>query len=109
MASAISRFITFPVTPPPRSLSVPMVREYTAAIENSDESPSYESLEGFIAAKTLGEALRRGGRGPDLQKTLTAMRPYDVGGLRLYLRSRPRDNTAAIDLVSITADGRTIR
>ena len=37
------------------------------------------------------------------------MRPYDVGGLRLYLRSRPRDNTAAIDLVSITADGRTIR
>ena len=93
----------------PRSLSVPVVREYTAAIENSDESPSYESLEGFIAAKTLGEALRRGPRGPDLQKTLTAMRPYDVGGLRLYLRSRPRDNTAAIDLVSITADGRTIR
>ncbi|HEY0200545.1 MAG TPA: ABC transporter substrate-binding protein [Burkholderiaceae bacterium] len=97
------------VVPSPRSMSVPVVREYTAAIENSDESPSYESLEGFIAAKTLGEALRRGGRGAELQKTLTAMRSYDVGGLWLNLRARPRENTAPIDLVSITADGRTIR
>ena len=109
LGNDIGGVVVAQVVPPPRSVSVPVVREYTAAIENSDESPSYESLEGFIAAKTLGEALRRGGRGPELQKTLTAMRPYDVGGLRLYLRSRPRDNTAAIDLVSITADGRTIR
>ena len=88
---------------------MPVVREYTAAIENSDESPSYESLEGFIAAKVLAEEVRRGGRGPELQKTLTAMRSYDVGGLWLNLRARPRENMASIDLISITADGRTIR
>jgi ABC-type branched-subunit amino acid transport system substrate-binding protein len=109
LGNDIGGVVVAQVVPPPRGLSVSVVREYTAAIENSDESPSYESLEGFIAAKTLGEALRRGGRGPELQKTLTAMRPYDVGGLRLHLRARPRETPASIDLVSITADGRTIR
>ena len=75
LGNDIGGVVVAQVVPPPRSLSVPVVREYTAAIENSDESLSYESLEGFIAAKTLGEALRPGGRGPELQKTLTAMRP----------------------------------
>lgn len=109
LGNDIGGVVVAQVVPPPRSMSVPVVREYTAAIENSDESPSYESLEGFIAAKVLAEAVRRGGRGPELQKTLTAMRSYDVGGLWLNLRARPRENMASIDLISITADGRTIR
>ena len=109
LGNDIGGVVVAQVAPPPRSMSVPVVREYTAAIENSDESPSYESLEGFIAAKVLAEAVRRGGRGPELQKTLTAMRSYDVGGLWHNLRARPRENMASIDLISITADGRTIR
>lgn len=109
LGNDIGGVVVAQVMPSPRSVSIPVVREYTNAIENSDESPSYESLEGFIAAKTLGEAVRRGGRGLELQKTLTAMRSYDVGGVWLNLRARPRENTASIDLVSITADGRTIR
>ena len=109
LGNDIGGVVVAQVAPPPRSMSVPVVREYTAAIENSDESPSYESLKGFIAAKVLAEAVRRGGRGPELQKTLTAMRSYDVGGLWLNLRARPRENMASIDLISITADGRTIR
>lgn len=109
LGNDIGGVVVAQVVPPPRSMSVPVVREYTAAIENSDESPSYESLEGFIAAKVLAEAVRRGGRGPELQKTLTAMRSYDVGGLWLNLRARPRENMASIDLISIPADGRTIR
>ena len=109
LGNDIGGVVVAQVVPPPRSMSVPVVREYTAAIENSDESPSYESLKGFIAAKEQAEAVRRGGRGPELQKTLTAMRSYDVGGLWLNLRARPRENMASIDLISITADGRTIR
>ena len=109
LGNDIGGVVVAQVAPPPRSMSVPVVREYTAAIENSDESPSYESLKGFIAAKVLAEAVRRGGRGPELQKTLTAMRSYDVGGLWLNLRARPRENMASIDLISIPADGRTIR
>lgn len=109
LGNDIGGVVVAQVMPSPRSVSIPVVREYTNAIENSDESPSYESLEGFIAAKTLGEAVRRGGRGPELQKVLTAMRAYDVGGVWLNLRARARENTSSIDLVAITADGRTIR
>lgn len=97
------------VVPSPRSRATPIVREYLAAIEQSDLSPGYEGLEGFIAAKAICEAARRGGRGPTLARTLAGMTTYDVGGFRLNLRAGVREATSAIDLVSITADGRVIR
>jgi branched-chain amino acid transport system substrate-binding protein len=100
------------VVPSPRSAAMPIVREYLAAIDNSDQSPSYESLEGFIAAKTLGEAVRRGGPGVNrasLQKTLAGLGDLDVGGFRVHLRAGVRDSAWAIDLVTVTADGRVIR
>lgn len=97
------------VVPSPRSRATPIVREYLAAIEQSDLSPGYEGLEGFIAAKAICEAARRGGRGPTLARTLSGMTTYDVGGFRLNLRAGMRETMSAIDLVSITADGRVIR
>jgi len=100
------------VVPSPRRTAVPIVREYLAAIEDSDQTPTYESLEGYIAAKALGEALLRTGRGAGratLQRTLAGMTGHDVGGYRLPLRAGIRDATSVIDLVSITADGRIIR
>lgn len=97
------------VVPSPRSRATPIVREYLAAIDQSDLSPGYEGLEGFIAAKAICEAARRGGRGPTLARTLAGMTTYDVGGFRLNLRAGVREATSAIDLVSITADGRVIR
>lgn len=100
------------VVPSPRRTTVPIVREYLAAIETSDQSPSYEGLEGFIAAKALSEALRRAGRGADsaaLQKVMASMTDYDVGGFHLNLRAGVRDAARPIDLVTITSDGRIIR
>jgi branched-chain amino acid transport system substrate-binding protein len=91
---------------------MPIVREYLAAIDNSDQAPSYESLEGFIAAKTLGEAARRTGAGlnrASMQKALASLGDLDVGGFRLHLRAGVRDSAWAIDLVTVTADGRVIR
>ena len=100
------------VVPSPRSAATPIVREYLAAIDNSDQSPSYESLEGFIAAKALGEAVRRTGPGLNragMQKALASLGDLDVGGFRLHLRAGVRDPAWAIDLVTVTADGRVIR
>jgi len=88
------------------------VREYNAAIDNSDQTPTYESLEGFIAAKALAEGVRRTGRAfsvAALQRALTGMTSYDVGGFRLNLRAGVRDSAWAIDLVTVTADGRVVR
>lgn len=100
------------VVPSPRSPTTPLVREYLAAIDGTDQTPSYESLEGFIAAKVFAEAVRRAPRGWDraaLQKTLQGMSDLDVGGWRVNLRPGVRNAGRAIDLVTLTADGRIIR
>lgn len=100
------------VVPSPRSSATPIVKEYLAAIDNSDQTPSYESLEGYIAAKALSEAVRRAGKNWDkagLQKAMTSMTDYDVGGFRINLRAGIRDSVRAIDLVTITPDGKVVR
>ena len=104
------------VVPSPKSTATPIVKEYLTAIDNSDQTPSYESLEGFIAAKTLAEAVRRAGgvssKGVDkaaLHRAMMSMTDYDVGGFRINLRAGVRDSIRAIDLVTITPDGKIVR
>lgn len=100
------------VVPSPRSAAIPIVKEYLEALDNSDQTASYEGLEGFIAAKAAGEAVRRAGRAftpASLQRVMAGMTDYDVGGLRINLRPGLRDPQRPIDLVSITADGRVLR
>jgi ABC-type branched-subunit amino acid transport system substrate-binding protein len=100
------------VVPSPRSAAIPIVKEYLAAIDNSDQTASYEGLEGFIAAKAAGEAVRRAGHAftaSSLQRTMAGMTDYDVGGFRINLRPGLRDPQRTIDLISITADGRVLR
>ncbi|MBG9388762.1 ABC transporter substrate-binding protein [Caenimonas sp. DR4.4] len=100
------------VVPSPRSSATPIVKEYLAAIDSSDQTPSYESLEGFIAAKTLAEAVRRSGKSFDkesLQKAMSSVTDYDVGGFHINLRAGVRDAARAVDLVTITPDGKILR
>jgi ABC-type branched-subunit amino acid transport system substrate-binding protein len=114
LGKEIGGVVVSQVVPSPKASATPIVKEYLQAIDNSDQTPSYESLEGFIAAKTLAEAVRRAGVGTKfdkaaLQKTMTAMTDYDVGGFRINLRAGVRDSIRAIDLVSITPDGKIVR
>ncbi|MEO7640562.1 MAG: ABC transporter substrate-binding protein [Ramlibacter sp.] len=112
LGKEIGGVVVSQVVPSPRSSATPIVKEYLAAIDTSDQTPSYESLEGYIAAKTLSEAVRRAGRSADkpaLQKAMAAMTDYDVGGFRINLRAGIRDSVRAIDLVTITPDGKIVR
>ncbi|HSH88994.1 MAG TPA: ABC transporter substrate-binding protein [Ramlibacter sp.] len=112
LGKEIGGVVVSQVVPSPKSSATPIVKEYLAAIDNSDQTPSYESLEGFIAAKTLAEAVKRSGKGNDkaaLQRTMASMTDYDVGGFRINLRAGIRDSVRAIDLVTITADGKVVR
>ncbi|MGO4391067.1 ABC transporter substrate-binding protein [Variovorax sp. M-6] len=100
------------VVPSPRPSAIPIVKEYLAAVDNSDQAPSYEGLEGFIATKAAAEAVRRAGKGftpATLQRVMTGMTDYDVGGFRINLRPGLRDPGRAIDLISITKEGRVLR
>jgi hypothetical protein len=44
-----------------------------------------------------------------LQRTLSGMTAYDVGGFRINLRAGARDAAWGIELVTVTADGRVVR
>ena len=112
LGKEIGGVVVSQVVPSPKKSAVPIVKEYLSVIDTSDQSPSYESLEGFIAAKALGEAVRRAGKNFDkasLQKAMGSMNDYDIGGFRINLRAGVRDSVRAIDLVTITPDGKVVR
>ena len=44
-----------------------------------------------------------------LQKAFTAMTDYDMDGFRVNLRPKKYESVRAIDLVSITPDGKIVR
>jgi ABC-type branched-subunit amino acid transport system substrate-binding protein len=112
LGKEIGGVVVSQVVPSPRSSATPIVKEYLAAIDSSDQTPSYENLEGYIAAKTLAEAVRRAGKNWDkesLKRAMGTMNDYDIGGFRINLKAGVRDSVRAIDLVTITADGRVVR
>ncbi|MDB5843804.1 MAG: transporter substrate-binding protein, partial [Polaromonas sp.] len=63
----------------------------------------------------FAEGVRRSTAGsgkPDragLRKAFASMSDYDVGGFRVNLRPQKYESVRAIDLVSITPDGKIIR
>src|SRR3977135_2048398 len=73
------------VVPPYARASIPIVREYQAAIQKSlgKKDYSFTSLESYIGAKVLVEAIRRAGANPTregLLKTLDSMHNFTGAG-----------------------------
>lgn len=115
LGKEIGGIVISQVVPSPRSTGTPIIKEYLDVLNQTDQTPSYESVEGYIAARTFAEGVRRsvsGGGKPDrpgLQKAFESMTDYDVGGFRVNLRAKKYESVRAIDLVSITPDGKVIR
>ena len=99
------------VMPNPNSIAVPVVREYEAAIKRyapAGTEYSYTSLEEFIAAKVLVEAIRRSGAAPTSHKVLLAlagMTSYDPGGLPLHFSDTNRVGGKFVELTIINRYG----
>jgi len=103
------------VVPSPRSAGTPIIKEYLDVLNVTDQTPSYESVEGYIAARTFAEGVRRsaaGGGKTDrvgLQKAFESITDYDVGGFRVNLRAKKYESVRLVDLVTITPDGKVVR
>lgn len=103
------------VMPNPASLTIPVVKEYQAAIKKyapPGTELSYTSLEEFIAAKVLVEALRRAGPNPTRAKVLTSLAgltSYDPGGLRLNFSDTNRVGGKFVELTVINRYGTLVR
>ena len=115
LGKEIGGIVISQVVPSPRSTAMPLIKEYLDRLNQTDQAPSYESVEGYIAARSFAEGVRRsisvGGK-PDragLQKAFNSMTDYDVGGFRVNLRAKKYESVRAIDLVSITPDGKIVR
>jgi ABC-type branched-subunit amino acid transport system substrate-binding protein len=95
------------VVPPPGKRSLPIVQEYQAAIEKQLGSKAYSftSLESYIGAKVLVEALKRAGPKPtreSFMQALDGLKSFDTGG---YLVSFSPTNHNGSSFVELTIIG----
>jgi ABC-type branched-subunit amino acid transport system substrate-binding protein len=115
LGKEIGGIVISQVVPSPRSVGTPLIKEYLDVLNQTDQAPSYESVEGYVAARAFSEGVRRstaGGGKPDragLQKAFESMTDYDMSGFRVNLRSKKYESVRAIDLVTITPEGKVIR
>jgi branched-chain amino acid transport system substrate-binding protein len=99
------------VVPPPSKRAVPVVQEYQAAIEKQlgRKEYSFTSLEAYIGAKVLLEALGRAGPKPTregLVQALDNLKSFDAGG---YVVSFAPDNHNGSSFVELTVIGRDLK
>jgi len=99
------------VVPPYARASIPIVREYRAAIEKSPGKRDYSftSLESYIGAKVLVEAIRRAGANPTregLLKTLDSMQNFNVGGYLVDFSPSNHNGSKFVELTAISKAGR---
>jgi branched-chain amino acid transport system substrate-binding protein len=97
------------VVPPPTKRSVPIVREYQEAIEKQlgKKEFSFTSLEGYIGAKVIVEALKRAGPRPTREAFMAAldgMSAYDVGGFVVSFSPTNHNGSSYVELTVIGKD-----
>ncbi len=95
---------------PPRPF-VPVVKEYRSAIADQPGKKEYSftSLEAFIGAKVLVEAIRRAGANPtreSLLKALDSIRNFDVGGYVVDFSPSNHNGSKFVELTAINREGR---
>lgn len=92
------------VVPFPWNRHIPVVAEYQRLMQRHNHSMGFgfTSLEGFLSAKMMTEALQRAGADPsrqEMMKAFASIGTKNLGGFRLSLG--PRDRNAS-DFVDIT-------
>jgi len=102
------------VMPYPYSPRLPVVREFQTLMAKyqPDKVISYASMESFIAAKILVEAIRRSGTDPTRQKIISQLEKlnnYDVGGFRLTFSPESRTGSRFMEVTVIGREGRLLR
>jgi len=86
-------------------------KEFLALAEEYKLAHSYSSIEGFIAAKVMTEALRRAGPNPTPAGLIAAMEKldYDVGGFPITFNGHGRTGSEFMELTMISRNGRFVR
>jgi ABC-type branched-subunit amino acid transport system substrate-binding protein len=97
------------VVPNPLLANLPVLREHSSLLRRfRDEPPSHLTLEGFLAAKTLVQALR--GLRSDVSRSaitnlLRTHKDYDLGGISLHFADGSDRGSSFVDLTLLRKDG----
>jgi branched-chain amino acid transport system substrate-binding protein len=88
-----------------------VIREYHKAMSElaKDQPLSFYSVEGFMGAKIVAEALRRAGPNPTRAKVVAAlntMKDYDLGDFVVNYTPASRSGSKTVDLTIIGRSGR---
>ncbi|AMP40281.1 MULTISPECIES: ABC transporter substrate-binding protein [Ralstonia solanacearum species complex] len=101
------------VMPYPRSVSMPIVREYQKLLKaNGITEFDYCSLEGYIAARVFVEGLRRAGRDLTRDKFIQAIETlshYDMGGFVLNFSPSNHLGSSFVEMTIVNVRGQVIR
>jgi ABC-type branched-subunit amino acid transport system substrate-binding protein len=100
--------------PYPGHRGLAVVREYNRLMKQhaADKALSFYSLEGFMGAKIVAEALRRAGPNPTRAKVIAAldtMKDYDLGDFLVSYTPAARAGSKVVDLTIIGRDGSLYR
>lgn len=100
------------VVPNPSNRALPIVAEHEKIMKiYRDEAPSHLSLEGFIAAKMLVNALRKVDKGftpAQLAAALKDMKSTDIGGYHLDFSALRNRGSNYVDINVISRNGRLL-
>jgi ABC-type branched-subunit amino acid transport system substrate-binding protein len=102
------------VVPAPQREAVPVVREHVRAMRKfRDEPPSHLTLEGFIAAKTMVDTLRRSlaknAKRDEITAALTAMPDATLTALISEYAGGASSGSRLIEVTMVGGDGRLIQ
>jgi ABC-type branched-subunit amino acid transport system substrate-binding protein len=106
----VSQVVPFPFTPASQ-----LAGEYLAAgkaAQGDKFEANYSSMEGFLAARTFAEGLKRGGSGTttdSLIAGLESLRDLNLGGFFVDFAPNKHTGSKYVDLTILTADGHVRR
>ena len=102
------------VMPFPYSTLAPVAREFQTLMAKyqPDKVVSYASMESFIGAKVLVEAIRRSGADPTRTKVISQLEKmggYDVGGFKVSFSPENHVGSKFVEVTVIGRDGKLLR
>jgi len=106
----VSQVMPFPYTPITALSGEYLAAGHAAAGDKFD--PNYSSMEGYVAAKMMVEALRRAGNGlsvDGLINGLESLRELNLGGFFVDFNSQKHTGSKYVELTILQADGRVRR
>ena len=101
------------VVPFPYSASIPLVRDYQAAMKKHQRGElSFSSIEGYLAARVLADGLKKAGKTltrEGLVDALETMNNVDIGGFNVNFSKTSHSGSKFVELTIIGREGKFLR